>query len=71
MDTKNIKGTNVLKEPAKNIIDHLLMRKGAVEHAMIRSVEPINGTCHSVKSSDSTELKKKEYVVDFGNIQRY
>ena len=47
------------------------MRKGAVDHAMIRSVEPINGTCYSVKRSDSTELKKKECVIDFGNEQRY
>ena len=47
------------------------MRKGAVNHAMIRSVEPINSTCYSAKSSDLTELKKKEYIVDFGNEQRY
>ena len=37
---------------------------------MIRSVEPINRTCYSVKSSDLTNLKK-EYVVDFDNEQRY
>ena len=60
-----------LRNRSKNIIDHLLMRKGAVDHAMIRSVEPINRTCYSMKSSDLTELKKKEYVVDFGNEQRY
>ena len=49
-----------LRNRPKNI-DHLLMRKGAVVHAMIRSVKPINRTCYSVKSSDVTELKKKEY----------
>ena len=38
---------------------------------MIRPMEPINGTCYSVKSSDLTKLKKKEYVVDFGNVQCY
>ena len=39
---------------------------------MIRSVEPINiSTRYSVKSSNWIELKKKEYVVDFGNEQRY
>ena len=47
------------------------MRKGAVDHAMIKSVEPTNRTCNSVKSSDLAKLKKKEYVVDFGNKQRY
>ena len=41
-----------LRNRPKNIIDHLLMRKRAVDHAMIRSVEPINSTCYSVKSSD-------------------
>ena len=62
MNTKNIKGNWL-----KNIIDHLLIIKEAVDHAMTRSVEPINWTCYSVKSSDLTELKKKKYVVDFGN----
>ena len=56
---------------ATNIIDHLLMRKEAADHAMMRSVEPINRTCYAVKSFDLTELKKKEYVVDFGNEQLY
>ena len=60
-----------LRNCPKNIIDHLSMRKGAVDHAMIRPVEPINSTCCSVKSSDLTELKKKEYIVHFGNEQRY
>ena len=60
-----------LRNRPKNIIDHLLMRKRAVDHAMIRSVETINNTRYSVKSSDWIELKKKEYVVDFGNEQRY
>ena len=64
MNTKNIKGNWL-----KNIIDHLLIIKGAVDHAMIRSVEPINRTCYSVKSFDLTNLKK-EYVVDFDNEQR-
>ena len=53
-----------LRNRPKNI-DHLLMRKGAVVHAMIRSVKPINRTCYSVKSSDVTELKKKEYCCWF------
>ena len=56
---------------ATNIIDHLLMRKEAADHTMMRSVEPINRTCYAVKSFDLTELKKKEYVVDFGNEQLY
>ena len=60
-----------LRNCPKNIIDHLSMRKGAADHAMIRPVEPINSTCCSVKSSDLTELKKKEYIVHFGNEQRY
>ena len=60
-----------LRNRPKNIIDHFLMRKGAVDHAMISSVEPINRTYYFVKSSDSTELKKKEYAVDFGNEQSY
>ena len=46
---------------------NIIMRKGAVDHAVIRSVEPINSTCYSVKSSDLTELKKKEYIVDLCN----
>ena len=60
-----------LKNGPKNIIDHLLMEKEAADHAMMRSVKPINRTCYSGKSSDLTELKKKEYVVDFGNEQLY
>ena len=60
-----------LRNRPQNIIDRFLMRKVAVDHVMIRSVEPINKTCYSVKSSDLTELKKKKYVVDFGNEQRY
>ena len=47
------------------------MEKEAADHAMMRSVKPINRTCYSGKSSDLTELKKKEYVVDFGNEQLY
>ena len=60
-----------LKNGPKNIIDHLLMEKEAADHAMMRSVKPINRTCYTGKSSDLTELKKKEYVVDFGNEQLY
>ena len=41
-----------LRNRPKNIIDHVLMRKRAVDHAMIRSVEPINKTRYSAKSSD-------------------
>ena len=64
--------TNVLKELAQKHHNHLWIRKRAVDHAMIRSVEPINiSTRYSVKSSNWIELKKKEYVVDFGNEQRY
>ena len=59
-----------LRNRPKNIIDQLLMTKGAVDHAMARSVESISRTCYSVKSSDLTELKKKEYVFDFSN-ERY
>ena len=36
----------------KNIIDHLLMGKGADDHAMIKLVKPINRTCYFVTSSD-------------------
>ena len=60
-----------LRNRPKNITDHFLMRKEAVDHAMIKSVEPINRTCYSAKSSDLTELKKKEYVVDFGKKIKY
>ena len=45
------------------------MRKGAVDYAIVISVELRN--CYSVKSSALTELKKKEYLVDTGNEQRY
>ena len=45
------------------------MRKVAVDYAMVISVELRN--CYSVKSSALTELKKKEYLVDAGNEQRY
>ena len=38
----------VIQDQAKNI-DHLLMRKGAVDHAIVRSLERINGTCISLK----------------------
>ena len=37
---------------------HLLIGKRAVDHAMIRLVEPIQGTCYSV-------------IADFGNEKRY
>ena len=60
-----------LRNRPKKVIYHLLMRKRAVDHVMMMSVEPINRTFYSVKSSDLTELKKKEYVVDFSNEQRY
>ena len=63
--------TKYLKNQPKNIIDHLLTRKGAVDHAIIKWVESINSNCYTVKSSDLTELRKKEYVVDFGNEQGY
>ena len=64
--------TNVLKEPAKKHHRSLINEK--------RSSWPCNDqvggtyikrTCYSVKSSDLTELKKKENVIDFGNEQRY
>ena len=37
--------TSTLKEPAKKTSDNLLMRKGAVDHSMIRSVKATNETC--------------------------
>ena len=40
--------TKNLRNWPKNI-DHSLMRKSAVDHAMIRSMEPINGTCYYVE----------------------
>ena len=55
---------NVIKEQAKNI-DQLLMKNGAVIHAMIRSVEPINMICYSLENFWSNKIK--EYVADFGN----
>ena len=55
----------------KTITDHFLMRKVAVDHAMRKSVVLINRTYYSVKRSDLTELKKKEYVVDFGKKMKY
>ena len=58
-----------LRNRPRNNIDHFIMRKGAVDHAMVISVELRN--CYSVKSSALTELKKKEYLVDAGNEQRY
>ena len=60
-----------LRNRPKKVIYHLLMRKGAVDHVMMMSVEPINRNFYSVKSSDLKELKKNEYVVDFSNEQRY
>ena len=58
MNTKQSKvTTNILKEhPTKHV--HLLIGKRAVDHAMIRLVEPIQGTCYSV-------------IADFGNEKRY
>ena len=40
--------TTYLRNRPKNL-DPLLLRKGAVDHAIIRSVEPINGTCYSLE----------------------
>ena len=48
-----------LRNRPKNIIDQLLMTKGAVDHAMVRSVESISRTCYSVKSSDLKEERRK------------
>ena len=60
---------NVLKEQTKNI-DHLLMRKAAVDHAMIGSVKPINGNSYSLEKFWLKELKNKKFVVDFSNERR-
>ena len=59
-----------LRNRPKNI-DHLLMRKGAVDHAMVRSGNLSTGLVILWKSFDLTGLKKKKYVVDFGNEQLY
>ena len=40
--------TTYLRNRPENL-DHLLLRKGAVDHAIIRSVEPINGICYSLE----------------------
>ena len=41
--------TTYLRDRPKKKKDYLLMRKGTVAHAMVRLVEPINGTCYSRK----------------------
>ena len=40
--------TTYLRNRPENL-DHLLLRKGAVDHAIIRSVEPINEICYSLE----------------------
>ena len=43
----------------------------AIDCLTIRLVEHISMTCYLAKTSNSTEVKKRGRVVDFGNEQRY
>ena len=51
--------TTDLRNRPKNL-DHLLLRKGTDDHAIIRSVEPINRTFHSLEKLRLNRIKEEK-----------
>ena len=50
--------TTYLGNRSKNL-DHLLLGKGGVDHAIIRSVEPINGTFYYLEKLRLNRIKEE------------